>query len=106
MSDQTRVPSYRRHKATGQAVVTIGGKDHYLGKHGTAASRREYNRLIAEWLSSGHIASEDLTVTQLISAYWKHVKGYYVKNGKPTSEVLSRLVRSGCKWTSRKRACR
>ena len=31
-----RVPRYRRHKATGQAVVTIDGRDIYLGKHGTA----------------------------------------------------------------------
>jgi hypothetical protein len=30
----TRVPSYRLHKPTGLAVVTIHGKDHYLGKHG------------------------------------------------------------------------
>ena len=34
-----RVPSYRRHKPTGQAVVTLSGKDHYLGKWNTAASR-------------------------------------------------------------------
>ncbi len=39
-----RVPSYRRHKPTGQAVVTLCGKDHYLGKWNTAASRAEYNR--------------------------------------------------------------
>lgn len=36
-----RIPSYRRHKPTGQAVVTIGGRDIYLGKHNTAASRAE-----------------------------------------------------------------
>lgn len=29
------VPKYRKHKATGQAVVTIGGRDHDLGRHGT-----------------------------------------------------------------------
>jgi hypothetical protein len=37
-------PSYRRHKASGQAVVTLGGQDVYLGPHGTAASKREYVR--------------------------------------------------------------
>ena len=36
-----RVPSYRRHKPTGQAVVTINGTDLYLGKWNTAASRAE-----------------------------------------------------------------
>ncbi len=46
---KNRVPSYRRHKATGQAVVTVAGRDIYLGKYNTAASRAEYKRIIAEW---------------------------------------------------------
>jgi hypothetical protein len=28
--ERTRVPSYRRHKPSGQAVVTLNGKDRYL----------------------------------------------------------------------------
>jgi hypothetical protein len=28
----TRQPSYRKHKATGQAVVALNGKDVYLGR--------------------------------------------------------------------------
>jgi hypothetical protein len=46
-----RVPGYRLHKASGQAVVTVRGKDHYLGKHGTAKSNAEYDRIIAEYLA-------------------------------------------------------
>ncbi len=42
-----RVPSYRRHKASGQAIVTIRGKDHYLGKFDSAESRLKYEELIA-----------------------------------------------------------
>jgi hypothetical protein len=48
MSRKPRVPSYCLHKATGPAVVRIGGKDHYLGKDGTPESRAEYDRLIAD----------------------------------------------------------
>jgi hypothetical protein len=29
-----RLPKYRKHKATGQAVVTLNGSDCYLGPHG------------------------------------------------------------------------
>ena len=29
------LPKYRKHKASGQAVVTLNGRDHYLGPHGT-----------------------------------------------------------------------
>ena len=32
------VPKYRKHKASGQAIATIQGKDHYLGPHGSAAN--------------------------------------------------------------------
>jgi hypothetical protein len=35
-------PSYRHHKPSGQAIVTIDGHDYYLGKHGTPASRQKY----------------------------------------------------------------
>ncbi len=33
------VPSYRLHKATGQAVVTLSGRFIYLGPHATRLSR-------------------------------------------------------------------
>lgn len=51
------LPKYRKHRASGQAVVTLGGRDFYLGPHGTKASRREYDRLIAEYLASGRSPS-------------------------------------------------
>ena len=40
------IPKYRLHKASGQAVVTLRGKDYYLGPHGSPESRAEYDRLI------------------------------------------------------------
>ena len=46
-------PKYRLHKATGQAIVTLDGQDCYLGPHGSCPSRREYERLIGEWLQNG-----------------------------------------------------
>jgi hypothetical protein len=42
------LPKYRKHKASGQAVVTLNGVEHYLGPHGTKASKTRYDRLIAE----------------------------------------------------------
>ena len=53
-SSSLRVPSYRRHKPTSQAVVTINGRDIYLGKWNTAASKAEYDRLQADMEASGH----------------------------------------------------
>ena len=47
------VPRYSKHEGSGLAVVTIRGKDHYLGPYGTKASHLEYDRLIMEWLAAG-----------------------------------------------------
>ncbi len=89
-----RLPSYRRHRASGQAVVTLNGRDHYLGPHGTKSSYDLYDRLIAEWLANGrqHADCEPqaptLTVEELIHAYWKHAEGYYRRaDGTPSSEL-------------------
>jgi integrase len=76
------VPKYRKHKGTGQAVVTINGRDYYLGPHGTRASHLEYDRLISEWLASGRsiaygVAKASLTITELIVAYMDHARIYY-----------------------------
>ena len=85
------LPKYRKHKASGQAVVNLSGKDHYLGPHGNKASKLEYDRLIGEWLANGRslpstAAELATTINQLCAAYWKFCKKYYVKNGKPTDE--------------------
>ena len=87
-----KAPSYRLHRPSGQAVVTIDGRDLYLGRHDTPASRAEYDRLIAEWLAGGRrlpssAAGGDVTVNELMLAYHRHAQSYYVKDGEPTSEV-------------------
>jgi integrase len=82
-------PKYCRHKASGQAVVSINGKDYYLGPYGTKASKLEYDRLIGEWLSNSRqmpTADRLLSVSELCAAYLRFAKGYYVKNGEPTDE--------------------
>lgn len=76
-----RQPSYRLHKPTGQAVVTIAGKDRYLGKHGSDQSRIAYRRIIAEWgagrQASNSIKSDDVTIAMLVTDYLRHCKSYY-----------------------------
>jgi len=42
------VPAYRLYKRNGSAVVTLSGKDIYLGEYGSAASRELYSQLIAK----------------------------------------------------------
>lgn len=93
-----KIPSYRKHRASGSAVVTLSGQVFYLGPHGTKASRLEYDRLVSEWLARGRspvqVAQEeagDLTTVELIARYVKFARGYYRKDGEVTSEVGSIL---------------
>lgn len=88
-----KVPSYRRHKATGQAVVTLSGRDHYLGRFDSKESRQKYDSLIAEYLAAGRLdvveqpgSLADVLIDDLILAFWKEKQNYYFKDGKPTSE--------------------
>ena len=48
MPDISRVPKYRRHKPSGQAIVTLSGRDIYLGKWNTKVSKSEYARRVGE----------------------------------------------------------
>jgi integrase len=88
-----RTPSYCLHKATGQAVVRIDGKDHYLGKHGTPESRAEYNRLIGEWFANAQslpskAESDGFTVNVLLVNYWRWAEEHYRDaEGKPSREL-------------------
>jgi hypothetical protein len=86
------LPKYRKHRASGQAVVTLDAVDFYLGPHGSKASRLEYDRLIAEWLANGRrMPAKDseghLAIVEVLIAYKRHAEVYYVKNGEATGEV-------------------
>ena len=85
------IPKYRRHKASGQAVVTLNGDDFYLGPHGSKVSRLEYDRVVGEWIQNGRRpvrgSTCDLAVVEIINAYRKFADAYYVKNGQRTREA-------------------
>jgi hypothetical protein len=75
-----RVPSYRLHRQSGQAVVTLSGRDVLLGAYNTRESRDRYNRAVAEWVANGRQLRADAavaTVTMVVLAYWKHCGEYY-----------------------------
>ena len=98
MSRPVHVPTYRHHKQSGQAIVTLadgmgGRRDVLLGKYGSPESRAEYARVIAEWEAAGRrlpVAESkpaDLTVNELLVAYLRFAEGYYRKNGQPTEQL-------------------
>lgn len=92
-----KLPSYRRHKVSGHAVVTLNGRDHYLGPHGSPESVDAYKRLIAEWTTAGpaataatnaeSTAAADFRICELLAAYLEYAERYYIKDGEPTGEA-------------------
>jgi integrase len=57
-------------------------RDVLLGKYGTAESRKEYTRVLAEWEANGRrspppVTTSDITINELVLAYWKHARVYY-----------------------------
>lgn len=83
------VSSYRLHKRTGQAIVTlriaVGHFKHfYLGPYGSQDSKDKYSALIIEHRKQYPVVSlpapdsdEDITVDDLIAAYLIRCEGYY-----------------------------
>lgn len=86
------LPSYRLHKPSGKALVTINGAEIYLGDYGDAASKAEYARVIAEFVTTGTFRRDNdedespITVVEVLAGYWKHAQAYYLKDGQPTEE--------------------
>ncbi|NDF13326.1 MAG: site-specific integrase [Proteobacteria bacterium] len=78
----SKLPKLRKHKASGQAVATLLGKDYYFGPYGSKAARAAYDRLLAEYLASGRSPAfgtrpDELTIIELIAAYSQFMKRYY-----------------------------
>jgi integrase len=72
-----QLPKYCLHKTSGRAFVRIGGKMYYLGKHGSATSRREYDRIIAEFVTNGRqpfYHSDEILVEHLIVRFLDYME--------------------------------
>jgi integrase len=94
-----KIPSYRLHKPSGAAVVTLcdhSGSRHdvRLGKYGSPESRAEYARVIAEWETNGRrlvapeVSSGDITIAELVTRFWPHAEGHYRRaDGIATNEL-------------------
>jgi len=81
------VPAYCKHRGGGQAVITLNGKDHHLGKYGTKPSRDRYDRLKSEGVANGRrLARPGFTVNKLLLLYFNHAR-------RPCEALLQRLGR-------------
>lgn len=79
-------PTLCHEKTTGRAYVYIDGRRHWLGRHGTQASRDKYDRLVGEWIARGRTSPatadqgggvECPTVAVVCAAFWQHALATY-----------------------------
>jgi integrase len=94
-----QAPKYRHYRPKDLAVVRIDGRDHYLGRHGSPESWERYHRILAERAISGRVVPPphpsaagppptDVTVSEVILAFWKHAQGHYRHpDGTPSEEL-------------------
>lgn len=97
-----RIPKMTHHKASGQAVVRLSQRDHYLGNWGTNTAKAEYDRLVAEWLANGRRAlggdgadrggpaGDGKEVAEILAAFLDHAERYYrLPDGSTSTEVTA-----------------
>ena len=88
----TRIPSLRH--CNGRGFVELNGQRVYLGPWEAKATKRKYERVIAEWLSHGKrlpIPKNEFTVIELVDRYWEHSKEYYGNKASTLTAVKQAL---------------
>ena len=90
------LPAYCLHWRSGQAVVRLSGRDHYLGPYNSAESREKYDRLLAEWLANGRqpttpvtVQSAGLLINEVLLKFIDHADQYYCRDGQRSTEVVN-----------------
>lgn len=88
-----RPPRLCKHKASGKAVVSVGGRTVYLiAPFGSRACRDEYDRVVAEWLAGGRklapVGTDALSIAELVERFLTHADAYYRRpDGSATGEA-------------------
>jgi hypothetical protein len=92
---KSKIPLYRLHRASGQAVVHVNGRDIYLGVHEIPESKAKYHEIIRKLLADktkaemerGALLYVDIMVAELAAKYLPYAESYYTKDGVTTSQT-------------------
>lgn len=88
-----RLPTYRKH-SSGNARVTIRGRDYLLGPYGSRESKAKYRELLQNYLNSKpeqKPVKGDGTIGGCLAAYLDHAKLYYA-GGKEYDQMVCALT--------------
>ena len=93
------VPSYRLHKASGQARVIIDGRHVYLGKFNSPESRQNYARVVAEMSLASPLPEQAslhppialLLISEVLVKYLEFAEVYYGANETSSKEFRAMI---------------
>lgn len=92
------IPRMCLHRASGQAVVRLAGKDHYLGRWGSPEAKSAYHRTIAEYLAAGPVVVSAMqegqpeTIGDLTAVYHAHLTAQF-KHSAHLAAMMAALRR-------------
>lgn len=93
-----KIPKYCRHKATGQAYVTVNKRRHYLGVYGTSESEERYRRFVQMYTATPaspkviqRTPGAEIEVIELCAAYLLHAEQYYQNSPQSLDRVKAAL---------------
>jgi integrase len=75
------LPKYQHHQKSGQARVSLGGKQVDLGPYDSPESRAKYDQVVGEWIAAGRprqrakcLELHAVRVADVVAAYFEHIK--------------------------------
>jgi hypothetical protein len=97
------IPTYRKHKLTGRAAVSIyrtdGSPTEVIlpGEFGSEQSRQEYERLLCQLRANGgrlpaENSSSDLTIAEVIEKFMAHAETYLRRSSHEATNRRGRNV--------------
>jgi integrase len=83
--------SYRLHRGSGQAVVTLKGQTYYLGKYGSQESKEKYHRLIAESMVCANfgVKKDSIAVAEAVVKFLEYAREYYADGNEYTQNIYA-----------------
>jgi hypothetical protein len=85
-----KLPTYRKH-SSGQARVTIRGRDQLLGVYGSRDSKAQYRELIQQYLETKperQVLKGDGSLGHCLAVYLDHAKIYYAQQEQRDTPFL------------------
>lgn len=97
-----KAPTYRLHRASGQAVASLSGREFYLGKHGTPESREKFAQLVKAYREGKPLAARAKPgFSELVGAHVDRVRPTLIERVRIVDVAPSAPPSEAVPWSAR-----